>query len=89
MALHSRDAATVSAAVATRSCADCSSREIHRRKSLINVTGMADLSDSSRCQVSPQNLSFLFLKRCDFFCKMSIIMYVIKKLSNYQILQVT
>ena len=37
MALHSRYAVTVSAAVATRSRADCSSMEDRRRKSLINV----------------------------------------------------
>ena len=35
-ALHSRDAVTVSAAVATRSRADCGSMEDRRRKSLIN-----------------------------------------------------
>ena len=35
-ALHSRDAVTVSAAVATRSRADCRSMEDRRRKSLIN-----------------------------------------------------
>ena len=34
-ALHSRDAVTVSAAVATRSRADCGSMEDRRRKSLI------------------------------------------------------
>ena len=32
MALHSRDAVTVSAAVATRSRADCSTMEDHRRQ---------------------------------------------------------
>ena len=37
MALHSRDAVTVSAAFATRSRADCSSMEDRRRKSIINV----------------------------------------------------
>ncbi len=37
MALHSRYAVTVSAAVATRSCADCSSMEDRRRKSRMNV----------------------------------------------------
>ena len=37
MALHSRYAVTVSAAVATRSRADCSSMEDRRRKSLIHV----------------------------------------------------
>ena len=35
-ALHSRDAVTVSAAVATRYRADCGSMEDRRRKSLIN-----------------------------------------------------
>ena len=35
-ALHSRDAVTVSAAVATRSRADCGGMEDRRRKSLIN-----------------------------------------------------
>ena len=34
MALHSRYAVTVSAAVATRSCADCSSMKDRRRKPL-------------------------------------------------------
>ena len=37
MALHSRYAVTVSAAVAKRSRVDCSSMEDRRRKSLINV----------------------------------------------------
>ena len=37
MALHSRYAVTVSAAVATRSRADCISMEDRRRKYLINV----------------------------------------------------
>ena len=37
MALHSRYAVTVFAAVATRSRADCSSMEDRRRKSLISV----------------------------------------------------
>ena len=48
MALHNRDAVTVVAAVAMRSRADCSSMEDRRRKSLINFTDMADLSDTSR-----------------------------------------
>ena len=43
MALHSRDAVTVSAAVAMRSCADCSSMEGHIRQGTALVRERASL----------------------------------------------
>ena len=54
MALHSRYAVTVSAAVATRSRADCSSMEDRRRKSLINSEEIRGHTSLSTALVVPR-----------------------------------
>ena len=60
MALHSRDAVTFSAAVATRSCADCSSMEGHTSLStaLVLVWPTSSPATDRYLLINPNGVSF-------------------------------